>query len=120
MLKERFEYIVSLYSISDNIIYNNLIMTCIGALSFVISYNIVGRMYRIGLIDGRIAGKILHWSIRLVVFFILYNMAKMGNGIYELISQGSVYSWLILPIIILLIFITSMILFYIRKNITKY
>lgn len=119
MLREIFEYTVSLYSISDNAIYNNLIIICICGIAYRVSYSIVGKIYRIGLISGRMSGKILHWSIRIIVCYVLYKVIKVVNEIYELIVQGTVYSWLIIMMINLLLVIVLTIILVVRKNIRK-
>lgn len=49
-----------------------LILAVIGAVVYVVAYRCVGDMYRSGMIDGGTSSSFFHWSIRLVLFVVLW------------------------------------------------
>lgn len=48
------------------------VLAAIGFLAYVIAYQRVGSMYRRHSVDTRLAGSILHWLIRLIVFVAIW------------------------------------------------
>ena len=71
-MKYLFDYFVDSCSLFDNVIYDSLVMGCIGIISYHVAYSLVGRLYRSNSINTRGAGHILHWTIRSVVFVIIF------------------------------------------------
>ena len=85
-----FDLITSPFSLFDNPFYDYIAMAIVGALAFVIAFNIVGELGFRGEL-----GSITHWTIRIIVFVLLWFifgiMIKLvtfiiTNWIYILIS----------------------------------
>lgn len=62
-----FELLTSPLTISDNYFVNYIIMGLIGFIAFKVAFKIVGDIGLFGEV-----GSILHWIIRIVVFFLLW------------------------------------------------
>lgn len=67
MKKMIFEWLISPLSISDNYFVNYIVITLIGVVAFKVAFKLVGD---IGVRGG--IGSLLHWTIRLIVFFLLW------------------------------------------------
>ncbi|MBO4951460.1 MAG: hypothetical protein J6C99_00940 [Lachnospiraceae bacterium] len=92
-MKYLFNYLVDSFSLFDNVIYDYLVMGCIGIISYHVAYSLVGRLYRNNSINSRGAGHILHWTIRFVVFVSIFYMAATIIRIYKWVSQIPNYKW---------------------------
>ncbi len=53
-------------------IFEYVILALIGLIAFILAYCIVGDMYHRGMIYGRMEGSLFHWSIRFLLFFVLW------------------------------------------------
>lgn len=67
MKKMLFELLISPLSISDNYFVNSIVIALIGFIAYKIAFKIVGD---IGVRGG--FGSLLHWTIRLLVFVLLW------------------------------------------------
>jgi len=72
ILKPIFEMVTGEYVMFDNIIYNYIIMTVIGLFAFGIAWRCVGKLYDNNIISGKNSGSLIHWTIRLIVFIVLF------------------------------------------------
>lgn len=72
ILKPIFEMVTGKYVMFDNIIYNYIIMTVIGLFAFGIAWRCVGKLYDNNIISGKNSGSLIHWTIRLIVFIVLF------------------------------------------------
>ena len=70
----------------------------------MISYNLVGKLYDNDLIDGKMLGKIFHWTIRLFVFVILWAISYGMIKLFFFIKAN-------LEIFIFVLFISVLVLF---------
>lgn len=81
MFKLLFELLTDPLGLPIPYIYEYMILAIIGVFAYVIAYNLVGKLYNNDLIDGKVFGKIFHWTIRTVVFVLLwavsYGMIKV-------------------------------------------
>lgn len=81
MFKLLFELLTDPLGLPIPYIYEYMILAIIGVFAYVIVYNLVGKLYNNDLIDGKVFGKIFHWTIRTVVFVLLwavsYGMIKV-------------------------------------------
>lgn len=100
MLKLAFEYLTDSYSLLDNPLNNYMIMVVVGMIAYMIAYNIVGWFYRTDLIDGREAGHVLHWVIRLFVFVAIYYACATVIRIYYRVISVPTYIWWIVAAVI--------------------
>ena len=81
-LKPLFEYFTSDLFVFDNCLHNYILISIIGFISYIIAFKSVGKFYDIGLITGKSIGSIIHWSIRFIVFLMLF---KVSNVIIKVI-----------------------------------
>lgn len=81
MLKLLFEFLTDPLGLPIPYIYEYIILAVIGAFAYVIAYNFVGKLYDNDLIDGKMFGKLFHWTIRTVVFVLLW---AVSYGIIKL------------------------------------
>jgi hypothetical protein len=58
-------------------LYEYIILAIIGVIAYIIAYNKVGIMYSNGWIDGRTIGSLIHWFIRIIVFFAMWYVTYM-------------------------------------------
>lgn len=110
MLKIAFEYLTDSYSLLENPIDNYKIMAVVGFAAYLIAYNIVGWFYETDMINGRIIGHILHWSIRFIVFVAIYYAAATVIRIYKWFTVLPPYVWLIILAIGIIVAIVIIVL----------
>ena len=72
MLKFLFEYITNPLAINIDPIYEYIILFVIGTIAYVVAFRKVGQLYDRGFISGSILGSIVHWTIRLVLFILMW------------------------------------------------
>lgn len=96
MAKLLFQYLTDSYALLENPVDNYYIMGVVGVISFIIAYGIVGWFYDGNLISGSSAGSILHWTIRFIVFVVIYYAVATGIRIYKWIVELPTYVWWIL------------------------
>lgn len=60
------------YVLFDNVIYNYIILSIIGVIALKVAWNFVGKLYDYGIIIGKSSGSIIHWTIRLMIFTVLF------------------------------------------------
>lgn len=99
-MKYLFEYITDSFSLLENPLDNYVVMTIIGIIAYGIAYGLVGRLYNYDIIDGRGAGHILHWIIRLIVFAIIFYLAATAIRIYNWFMDLPSYKWWITGLVI--------------------
>ncbi len=71
-MKSLFDFLTLPLSLPIEWYWDLIGMAIIGFVAYIISFNLVGCMYRFGVIEGRTLGKIFHWIIRLIVFILLW------------------------------------------------
>lgn len=72
ILKPVFEMITGEYVLFDNIIYNYIILGIVGIIALKVAWDFVGKLYDSGIIMGKSSGSIIHWTIRLITFIVLF------------------------------------------------
>ena len=113
VLKPIFEWLVGGYTLFDNVLYNYIAMAIVGLIAFTIAWNIVGSLYRDHLISGSAIGSILHWTIRFIVFIILFTVVSVVFRVIKIILIIPLWIWAI----VIFLFIAGYIMFFvIRKN----
>ncbi len=95
-MKILFEYLTHSFSLLDNPIDDYMAMAIVGVIAYMIAYSIVGKLYRYDIIDGRGAGRILHWIIRGIVFVIIYYVFATAIRIYKWFNALPDYKWWIM------------------------
>lgn len=71
-LKPIYEIITGEFILFENIIGNYIAMGVIGIIAFIIAWNFVGLLYDSKIISGKNIGSFIHWTVRLIVFVILF------------------------------------------------
>lgn len=99
-MKYLFEYITDSFSLLENPLDDYVVMAIIGIIAYGIAYGLVGRLYNYDIIDGRGAGHILHWIIRLIVFVIIFYLAATAIRIYNWFMDLPSYKWWIIGLVI--------------------
>ena len=72
ILKPVFEMITGEYVLFDNIIYNYITLGIVGIIALKVAWDFVGKLYDSGIIMGKSSGTIIHWTIRLITFIVLF------------------------------------------------
>lgn len=72
ILKPVFEMITGEYVLFDNVIYNYITLSIVGIISLKVAWDFVGKLYDYGIIMGKLSGSIVHWTIRLITFIVLF------------------------------------------------
>lgn len=110
MLKILFEYLTDSYALLENPIHNYIIMGVVGLIAYFIAFGIVGWFYNEKMIRSSTAGSILHWTIRFIVFLVIYYTFATVIRIYNWIKSIPVHVWWIVLIIILVSIVMIVIL----------
>lgn len=69
------------YVLFDNIIYNYITLGIVGIIALKVAWDFVGKLYDSGIIMGKSSGSIIHWTIRLITFIVLFYIL---SGIIQL------------------------------------
>ena len=72
ILKPIFEIIKGEYILFDNVIYNYITLSLVGIIALKVAWDFVGKLYDYGLIMSKSSGSIIHWTIRLITFIVLF------------------------------------------------
>ena len=119
ILKPIFEMITGEYIMFDNIIYNYIIMTLIGIFAFGIAWRCVGKLYDNNIISGKNSGSLIHWTIRLIVFTVLFYIFNLAIWLTKFIYIHRQIICIIMCAIVLLVIIITIIYKIIKKKIDK-
>jgi hypothetical protein len=120
ILKPIYELITGQYILFENIAYNYVALFLIGIIAFRSAWKIVGGLYDGDIINGRILGSIIHWSIRLIIFLLVFYSCSFLIWVTKLIIKYRVIVLIailsIFTLIVCSIFIKNLI---IKKKKTK-
>lgn len=94
MKKEIFDLITSPFSLFDNPLYNCVAMFIVGVIAFKIAFKVVGDLDFRGTI-----GSIAHWTIRFVVFAVVWFVFLILINIINFIKKN--YILIIISIFLL-------------------
>lgn len=72
ILKPIFELLTGDYVLWGNVIYNYIAMGIIGLIAFAVAWRFVGFLYTTDMIGGRGMGSLIHWTVRLIVFVLIF------------------------------------------------
>lgn len=96
-----FEFLTHPLGLPIDSLYEWIIMAILGTIAFVIAYSAVGKL---GLRGN--AGSVAHWTIRFVVFLILWAITRLAilvinNWQLALIIIGSIMAAAVLSVIVI-------------------
>ena len=104
-MKQLYELLTYPLSIIEDPFWNFVLMTIIGSLSFVVAWNFVGETG----IRGK-AGSILHWTVRIIVMFLLCFITSLVIKLVIFIYNIPLVTWLAIGIIVMLILLIFIVL----------
>lgn len=96
ILKPVFDILTGDVVVCGNILYNYLILLIVGEIAFRCAYCFVGDAYRFGIINGRAAGSILHWIIRLLIYLGVAYLLRIGIWVYHFVIHVPLRRWLVI------------------------
>lgn len=94
ILRPIFEWLVGHFQLFESPVYNYIVMAVIGVVSFRVAFDFVGKLYNLDIIDGRIMGAIIHWTVRLIVFTVLFVFGSIAIRLHNL--AWSWWIWLLI------------------------
>ncbi len=110
MFKFVFEFLTDPLGLPIPYIYEYIILAVIGFFAYVISYNLVGKLYNNDLIAGKMLGKIFHWSIRIVVFVILWAISYGVIKLFFFAKENLEITIIVLCVCLLLFFVIRLLI----------
>ncbi len=93
-----------------------IILAIIEIVAFIAAFQIIGSLYRDGLIHGRTAGSVLHWIIRLIVLVVIWAITYFVIWLAKLIFAHWLLIVSILGGILVIAAIVCLIVRYTRKG----
>jgi uncharacterized BrkB/YihY/UPF0761 family membrane protein len=100
ILKPIFEFLIGGFTLFDNVIYNYIALGIIGALAFAFAFRFVGFLYDVGAIESREAGSLLHWTIRLIAFLVLFITTYAVIWLVRFFISNPIWFWIIVGVIV--------------------
>jgi len=94
---EIFDWLIGSIQLSNNILLNIAITSVLGTILYVITYRLVGGLYRASIIDGRFAGKVAYLIIFIINVFItaiVLRIIKWIIWLYHYILTVPLWIWL--------------------------
>ena len=67
-----FKHITNPLAININPIYEYIILIVIGTIAYTVAFRKVGQLYDSGFISGSMIGSVIHWTIRLILFILMW------------------------------------------------
>ncbi len=95
MFRIAFKYLTDSYALLENPEDNCKVMMIVGAISYIISYKLVGILYEKNIIHGRDEGKVFHWSIRFLIFLLINYVVASLIRVYNLLNCIPIQIWVI-------------------------
>ena len=71
-LKPIYEIITGEFILFEDIVGNYIAMGIIGIIAFGVAWKLVGKLYDNQIISGKILGSIIHWTLRLISFVVIF------------------------------------------------
>ncbi|MDD3187722.1 MAG: hypothetical protein PHD02_04575 [Bacilli bacterium] len=99
-MKELFGILTSQLSIVDDVLTNYILIAIVGFIAYKLAFFLEGETGARGEL-----GSIIHWTIRLFIFVALVYIIKAIIFVYLLLTSISIFYYLSLALIILLIFL---------------
>lgn len=104
-MKQLYEILTYPLSIIEDPFWDFVLMTIIGSLAFIVAWNFVGETG----IRGK-AGSILHWTVRIIVMFLLCFITSLVIKLVIFIHNIPLVTWLAIGIVVLLILLIVIVL----------
>jgi len=116
ILKPLFDWYVGNFNFSDNLIANSIVTSVIGLFAFVLAYRFVGWIYQNGFIESRNGGSIIHWIVRVIIFVILYYVAKFTAFVGNFILSIPYWGW----VSVLILCVAYAMIYFLKRLIQKH
>lgn len=98
IFKPIFDWITGNFTLFENTLYNAITMLIIGLIAFKVAWKAVGGMYSGGMIVSSVAGSILHWIFRLIVFCLLIVLISVAMWIIKLLISIPIGAWIFIAV----------------------
>ena len=114
ILKPIFELVTGEFMLSNNIIYNYIALTIIGLIAFSVAWRFVGSLYDMDIINGKFIGSIIHWTVRVIVFIVVFYVFSFVLWLIKFILSVPFWTWIVV-VLGVIIFIVLCVLLKSRK-----
>lgn len=116
---EIFDWLIGSVALSNNILTNLVITFILGTLLYVVTFNMVGKLYNTDIISGSIAGKVCYFVLFIINVFITALILRLIQFIIRLYNYVSAFPlWVGLSIVGTIFFI-GLLTFYIKSKINN-
>ena len=95
-MKFLFAYLTDSFSLLENPILDCIVLAVIGEIAFRLAFDWIGDLYRMGIIDGRIAGHVLHWIFRFIIYTFVFYTAATAIKVHNWFIALPDYKWWII------------------------
>ncbi len=116
VFKPLFEFLTGDIVVCGNVVYNYLIMLIVGEIAYQLSFRCVHNAYHSGVINGKFAGSILHWTIRVIFYTVTAYLIRGVIWLSHLISDIPNWVWWSALGVILIVMIGAMVIGIIRSK----
>ncbi len=114
ILKPVFEFFIDGFTFFNNPLYNIAAAAIVGAIAYAVAWSFVGFLYNNNMITGRSVGSIIHWTVRAIVFSLIFLIYATIVNLVLFIASVPLWVWLSIAALILLA--GAVILLYRKKN----
>jgi hypothetical protein len=115
ILKPIFDLITGQFTLFNNIVYNYVALAIIGLIAFKVAWEFVGFLYDVGIIGSSSSGSIIHWTVRAIVFVVVFYICSFFIWFIKFIISIPLWVWIIVAVSVLAI-ITMFVLLNQRKS----
>lgn len=115
MFKFLYEFIIDPLELPIACHFEYMILFAIGVAAYLIAFSFVGKLYSKDIITSKEGGTIIHWSVRTLVFVILFIIIKFAIILAKWIVSNK---FLVIGILFTIILL-SVTVFSINKKIKK-
>lgn len=85
LLKFLFEQVTDPLTLPIHPLLEWLVLWCINRLVYKCAYKIVGNLYSAGYLDGSEVGKLAHWFLRTICFFVVWGTVRTLIAVVQFI-----------------------------------
>ena len=107
LIKFIFEYLTEPLGLPIEWWQEYMIMFVVGEIAFRFAFAKVGDLYDFGYIHTRMAGKVLHWSIRLITYVVVWAVMRGVIWLYRFVLANWITVLSVVLSVILLIWIVK-------------
>ena len=95
ILKPIFELITGEFMLFNDILYNYIALTILGIIAFGVAWRFVGALYDMDIISGKLIGSIIHWTVRAIVFIVVFYVFSFVLWLIKFILSFPFWVWIV-------------------------